>query len=113
MEVNVNLATMYFCEQRQMSQIKFQELLAKPLIYNNHCNEGMDEMPDKKVRKVGDSSCSPYKKFGGHESSLQTVHIHNTSAQPAKKGYVPIAFVPQVSISVWDAWYHLACSKNS
>ena len=49
------------------------------------------------------SSCSPDEILGGHESSLQTVHIHNTSVQPAKTGYISIVFVPLVSIGVLNA----------
>ena len=33
-EVNVNLATTYFCGQNQKGQIEFQKLLAKTLIFN-------------------------------------------------------------------------------
>ena len=40
------------------------------------------------------------KTFWEHKSLLQTVIIHNTSVQPARNEYTPIAFVPQTSISV-------------
>ena len=50
-EVNMNLATTYFCEQEQMIQIEFCKLLVKTLMYTNHYNEETDEMPDKKHKK--------------------------------------------------------------
>ena len=46
------------------------------------------------------SSCSPRKIFWECKSLWQTANIRNTSATHAAKGYIPIAFALQVSISV-------------
>ena len=93
----MNLAAIYFCEQQQISQIEFRKFLAKTLMY--HYNEETDETPDKKQKHWETSHClimlSISKKFWECKSSLQTVHIHKTNAQP-----VPVAFVPQASFSV-------------
>ena len=41
--------------------------------------------------------------FLAHELSKQTANTHNINALPAAKGYVPIAYAPQESISVLNA----------
>ena len=106
-EINVTLATTYFCEQQQMSQIKFQKLLDKTLIYKNHYNEEIDNMPDKSG-KVGDQPLShhaPHTKFFlGHILSPQTVHLHNTSAQPDRKGTYLLSLFPRYLLVCRMLW---------
>ena len=51
MEVNVNLATTYFCGQNQKGQIEFQKLLAKTIIFNTYYDEEQDKTPDKKRKQ--------------------------------------------------------------
>ena len=106
MEVNINLTGTFFCEQEQMSQIKFPKLLAKTLIYNNHYDEEMDEMPDKKHKSGGPvivSSCSPYKVFWRMQIIATNSAYPQHKCMTYKKGYIPIVFVPQLSIGVPNA----------
>ena len=50
-EVNVNLATTYFCGQNKKGQIEFRKLLAKTLIFNTYYDEEQDKTPDKKRKQ--------------------------------------------------------------
>ena len=102
--MNVNLAATYFSGQEQMGQIEFWKLLAKTLIFNSSYNEDQDKTPDKKHKQWETGHClimlPKAKRFLVHEWSKQTASILNINAQPAHKGYAPIAFAPQGSISV-------------
>ena len=102
--MNVNLAAMYFSGQEHMGQIEFQKLLAKTLIFNSYYNEEQDKTPDKKCNQQETGHClimlPKGKNLLVHKWSKQTANILNINAQPAQRGYAPVAFAPQGSISV-------------
>ena len=103
-KVNVNLAAQYFGGIKQIGQIKFRKLLAKPLIFNSYYDDEINNTPEKKWKQHDSGHClitlPKRKKFWECKLSQQTVNIHNTSATHAAKGYVPIACAPQGSIGV-------------
>ena len=104
MEVNVNLATTYFCRQNQKGQIEFWKLLVKTLIFNTYYDEEQDKTPDKKKKQWDFSHClimlPKGKFFQAQESSQENVSIHNTNALHAPNECGHTASIPQVSISV-------------
>ena len=103
-EVNVNLATTYFCRQNQKGQIQFQKLLAKTLIFNTYYDEEQDKTPDKKRKQWDFGHClimlTKGKKFQAQESSQENVSIHNTNVLHAPNECGHTASVPQESIGV-------------
>ena len=108
MEVNINLTTTYFCEQEQMSQIKFHKLLVKTLIYSNHYNEEMDE---RRLAIV--SSCSPYNFFRHvnhhHKQCISTTQVYDLQERVCTYCLCsPVVYQCAECIR-----YHLDCSKNN
>ena len=98
-EVNVNLATAYFCGQNQKGQIEFQKLLVKMLIFNTYYNEEQDKTPDKKRKQWDFGHClimlPKGKKFPAQESSQENVSIRNTNVLHAPNEHRHTASVPQ------------------
>ena len=105
--VNMNVTATYFYGQDQMSQIEFHKLFMKTLIYNNHYNEEMDETPDTKCKKQETSHClvmlTIWKKISGMQIITANSAYPQHKCKTCKEGYVPIAFVLQVSISLLNA----------
>ena len=74
MEVNVNLATTYFCRQNQKGQIEFWKLLAKMLIFNTYYDEEQDKTPDKERKQQDFGHCLimlPKGKIFRHKNHLR------------------------------------------
>ena len=103
-EVNINLATTYFCGQNQKGLIEFRKLLAKTLLFNTYYDEEHDKTPDKKRKQRDFGHClitlPKGEKFSGTESSQENGSICNTKALHAPKECGHTASVPQVSIGV-------------
>ena len=102
MEVNVNLATTYFCRQNQKGQIEFWKLLVKTLVLNTYYDEEQDNDKKRKhgILAIVSSHYPRGKIFQAQESSQENVSIHNTNALHAPNKCRHTASVPQVSISV-------------
>ena len=103
-EVNVNLATTYFCGQNQKGQIEFRKLLAKTLIFNTYYDEEQDKTPDKKRKQRDFGHClitlPKGKNFQEQELSQENVSICNTNALHAPNECGHTVSAPQVSIGV-------------
>ena len=116
-EVNVNLATTYFCGQNQKGQIEFRKLLAKTLIFNTYYDEEQDKTPDKE-RKQQDFGHSLImllkgKNFSGTRiiSGKCEYPQHKCNAC-SKRVRTYCLCSPGISWCAECFGYHLACTKN-
>ena len=117
-EVNVNLATTYFCGQNQKGQIEFRKLLAKTLIFNTYYDEEQDKTPDKKrkQRDFGHSliTLPKGKKFlGTRIVSGKCEYPQHKCVACSKRVRTYCLCSPGIYRCAECFGYHLACTENN